>query len=111
MQRPLSFCSIDCFFSFSSASCYFVTPFVTRLGRVPEELLGEFPCLECVALIGDVIPLEDTAGPVPRDLHDYRLRYARSPKIPDRCSAKIMEQEPEYACGVQHSGYRKPRSS
>ncbi len=65
-----------------------------------EELLGEFPCLQCVALIGDVVSLEDTTGPVPRDLHDYRLRHPRTPKIPDRRSAKIMEQEPGDACGL-----------
>ena len=93
---------MECFVPFSSASCCFVTPFVTSLGRVPGLGTPRRVSLPrvCRFVIGDVISLEDTARPVPRDLHDYRLRHARPSKIPDRRSAEIMKQQPGDACGL-----------
>jgi hypothetical protein len=56
-----------------------------------EEFLGKFSSLEGVALIGDVVPVKNTASPVSSDLHNYGLRHPGAPEIPNRCTAKIME--------------------
>ena len=58
-----------------------------------QELLRESPCLLRVGLVGDVVPLENAAGPVAGDLHDHGLGNAGAPEIPHGSPPKIVEQQ------------------
>ena len=56
-----------------------------------EEFLREFARLECVALIGNVVPLKNTASSMSRDLHDHGFRDSGAAEISNRRPAEVME--------------------
>ena len=61
-----------------------------KLFRHPARLL-------CVALVGDIVALENRARAMTGDLHDHRFGNAGSAEIANGGSAQIVKQETGYA--------------
>ncbi|MBV9670747.1 MAG: hypothetical protein JOZ43_07305 [Acidobacteriales bacterium] len=62
-----------------------------------QELFRHPALLLRIALVRDVVALENRACPVARDLHDHGLGNSGSTQIADGGSAQIVKQEARYA--------------
>ena len=58
-----------------------------------EELFREAAGFPGVALVGDVVAVEDAARPVPRDFHVHRFGDSRSTEISDGSPSQIVEEQ------------------